>query len=79
MIENKELKVGDSPMVLTVYQAAGFLNISSENLYHLLNNNIIPSVKVGNRRSIPLQGVLDFLNNEGYEGKFPRRRSTNNG
>mgnify|MGYP003132204920 CR=1 FL=1 len=78
MIENKKFELGDSVMILTPYQAAGLLNVSSENLYHLINNNIIPSVKIGSKRSIPLQGIIDFLNGGGYEGKFPRPWSTNN-
>lgn len=49
------------PMLVTVEEAAGLLRIGRTTAYELVMGGKIPSVKVGRRRLVVRQGVLDYV------------------
>jgi excisionase family DNA binding protein len=51
----------DSPDLLTVPEAAARLRISKWMLYNLIRSRRLRSVKIGDRRLIPVAAVRDFV------------------
>ena len=49
--------------LLTLKEAEACLKLSTWGLYQLINNNIIPTVRIGNRRFIRLSTLLDYITN----------------
>lgn len=53
--------MGDSTKLLTVAEAAGYLRISKWMLYNLIRSRRLRSIKIGDRRLIPVAALHDFL------------------
>jgi excisionase family DNA binding protein len=43
-----------------ISEAARFLGISRSLLYRLINNGVLPTVRIGRSRRIPIRSVRDF-------------------
>jgi excisionase family DNA binding protein len=55
---------GDRPVaavLLTVEDAAEALSLGRTKVYELLESGLLPSVKIGRARRIPLSGVREFV------------------
>lgn len=52
--------------VLTVEELAQELRVGKNSAYRLVNLGIIPSLKIGRRRLIPKQYVIDYLLSQRY-------------
>jgi excisionase family DNA binding protein len=50
------------PLLLTVDQAAGQLQISRARLYQLLSQGAIRSVHIGRLRRIPAEALQEYIN-----------------
>lgn len=51
-------------VVLTAKEAAEILRISPSMMYKLLRCNQVPNVKVGNRKVIPLERFIQWIDTE---------------
>lgn len=51
-------------VVLTVREAAAVLRISPSMMYKLLRENQVPHIEVGNRKIIPNQKFIEWINTE---------------
>ena len=52
------------PLNLSVAQAANELGIGTTKIQHLINDGSLRSVKIGVRRLIPAQAIVDFLDQQ---------------
>lgn len=43
-----------------ISETARFLSISRSHVYQLINSGVLPSVRIGRSRRIPIKAVLDF-------------------
>jgi excisionase family DNA binding protein len=48
-------------VLLTVDDAAAVLSLGRTKVYELLESGLLPSVKIGRSRRIPLSGVREFV------------------
>ena len=48
-------------VILTVFQAAEFLQVSENHLYSLVSQNMVPHVRFGKLIRIPLWGLLQYI------------------
>lgn len=49
------------PLTLTVAETAEQLRVSDRTVFNLINRGELISIKVGNRRRIPRQALIDYL------------------
>ncbi|MBN8625972.1 MAG: helix-turn-helix domain-containing protein, partial [Planctomycetes bacterium] len=43
-----------------VPEAARFLSVSRSLIYRLINSGVLPTVRIGRSRRIPIRAVIDF-------------------
>ena len=62
--------VSSNPLLLTINQVAGLLNLGRTKTYELVMSNRIKSVKLGRRRLVPMNNVERYvaeLNNQAVD------------
>ncbi len=60
----EDFAIGDRKEPALLYRvsdAASMLGISRTNVYHLMNNGVIGSVRIGSRRLIPRSALESFV------------------
>ena len=60
-----------SRLLLTVDNVAHLLSINRSTVYDMLGRGDLPSVKIGRRRLISRQALIDFISRSEHEGSSP--------
>jgi len=56
-----QIEQARQPRLNTITQTTDRLGICRANLYNLLNSGDLRSVKIGRRRLVPEQAIIDFI------------------
>lgn len=62
---------GRAKLLVTVEEASHLLSIHRTTIYDMLGRGDLPSVKIGRRRLISRQALIDFISRSEHEGSSP--------
>lgn len=63
-IEDRVLAAAQDRLTLSVADAGRVLGVSASTAYRMVRSGQLPTVKVGQRKRVPVQALIDLLRSE---------------